>query len=185
VRWALAVAIGLFAAGCGEGGEPAARADATPTPTATATPEGRFDIAYKLPRDVARELHEGDAYELLDEKGEVIARSDFDDTTFYPLVEWLEKRGIDIEDPGELTPVWRSVEAEQDLYLVVVTTDSSVADALDDLRPGKRRLAAVYNRWTEERFPAAGEARADWLRIIRLAVREGDRRNVVIIPILH
>ena len=51
--------------------------------------------------------------------------------------------------------------------------------------PSKRRLAAINNRWSHERVPDAGEAMADWLRIFSLAVRAGDRRNVVIIPILH
>jgi hypothetical protein len=179
VRWALAIAIGLLAAGCGEGDEPTARA------TATATPEGRFEIAYKLPRDVARRLHEGRAYELIHEQGEVIARSDFGEETSYPLADWLSRQGIEVEEPGELTPMWLSVEKQQHLYLMIMTTDDRVGDALDELEPSKRRLAAVYNRWSHERVPAAGEAMVDWLRIFRLAVREGDQRHVVIIPIQH
>lgn len=81
--------------------------------------------------------------------------------------------------------MWLSVEKKQDLYLLIMTTDDQVADALDELEPNKRRLAAVYNRWSQKRVPAAGDAMVDWLRIFRLAVREGDQRNVVIIPILH
>lgn len=91
MRWTLAIAIGLFGAGCGGGDEPTARA--TATPTATATPEGRFEIAYKLPRDLAQRLHKRNAYELIHEEGEVIARSDFGEETSYPLADWLRNRG--------------------------------------------------------------------------------------------
>jgi hypothetical protein len=184
VRCALAIVIGLFAVGCGGGDdEPTART--TPEPTATATPEGRFEVAYKLPRDIAQRLHKGRAQELILEEGEVIARSDFDAGTSYPLRDWLENRGIEVEDPGKLTPMWLSVEKNQSLYLMIMTTDDRVADALDELQPSKRRLAAVYNRWSRKRVPDGGEAMADWLRIFRLAVRAGDRRNVVIIPDPH
>jgi hypothetical protein len=183
VRWALAIVIGLFAGGCGGGDEPTARA--TATPTATATPEGRFEIAYKLPRNVAQRLHKGNAYELIHEEGEVIAWSDFGEETSYPLTDWLRKRGIEVEDPGELTPMWLSVYKKQHLYLLIMTTDDQVADALDELELNERRLAAVYNRWSsQKRVPGAGDAMVDWLRIFRLAVREGDQRNLVIIPIL-
>ena len=81
--------------------------------------------------------------------------------------------------------MWLSVEKKQHLYLMIMTTDDEVADALDELQPSKRRLAAVYNRWSQEQIPGAGDAMVEWLRIFRLAVREGDQRNVVIIPILH
>jgi hypothetical protein len=185
VRWTLALVIGLLVAGCGGGEEQAAAERETPTATATGTPEGRFEIAYKVPMSVARRLHKGEAYKLIREKGEVIARSDFDESTGYVLAAWLERRGIAIEDPGALTNMWLSVEKKQHLYLQIITADGAVADALDDLQPSKRRLAAAYNRRSQKRVPGAGEAMVDWLRIFRLAVREGDERNVVIIPHLH
>jgi hypothetical protein len=180
MRWAVAFLIVLVAAGCGGDDEPAASAE-TPTPTPTATPDGRFEAAFKLPRDVARRLHKGDAYELIREKGEVIARTDFDHGTIYQLADWLSKRGIAVEEPGDLERMWLSVERRQDLYLMIMTTDDRVADALDELRPSKRRLAAVY----KTPVPRGGEAMADWLRIFRLAVRAGDQRNVVVIPHFH
>jgi hypothetical protein len=55
----------------------------------------------------------------------------------------------------------------------------AAAEKLDELKPSKRRLAAVYD------VPSGGEAMLDFLRIFRLAGREGDGRNVVIIPIQH
>ena len=115
----------------------------------------------------------------------MIARSDYDVGTAYPLATWLEKRGIKVEDPGGLTPMWLSVEKQQSLYLWIMTTDDRVAEELDELQPSRRRLAAVYNRWSEKRVPDGGEAMADWLRVFRLAVRAGDERNVVIIPAQH
>jgi hypothetical protein len=54
--------------------------------------------------------------------------------------------------------MWLSVEKKQDLYLLIMTTDDQVADALDELEPSKRRLAAVYNRWSQKRVPGAGDA---------------------------
>jgi hypothetical protein len=66
-----------------------------------------------------------------------------------------------------------------------MTTDDNVSDALDELRPSKRRLAAVDKFRTQTQVPDAGEAMVEWLRIFRLAVREGDQRNVVVIPMLH
>jgi hypothetical protein len=179
VRWAPAIVILLLAAGCGEGDEqPAARS--TATPTATATPEGRFEVAYKVPREVARRLHKDrQAYELLREEGEVIARSDYDITTSISLAHWLRNRGIEVEKPAELTRMWLSVDKQQSLYLMILTTHDRVAEKLDELKPSKRRLAAVYD------VPSGGEAMLDFLRILRLGVREGDGRNVVIIPIQH
>lgn len=187
MRWALAIVILLLVAGCGEGDEePSASATETPTPTATATPEGRFEVAYKVPREVARRLHKDrQAYELLREEGEVIAQSDFDITTSYTLADWLEKRGIVVEEPGDLTRMWLSVEKQQSLYLMIMTTDDQVAEQLDELKPSKRQMAAVYKRWAETSVPQGGEALLDFLRIFRLAVREGDQRNVVIIPLRH
>jgi hypothetical protein len=181
VRWALAIVVLLSAAGCGEGDEqPAARSTATPTLSATATPEGRFEVAYKVPREVARRLHKDrQAYELLREEGEVIARSDYDITTSISLADWLRKRGIEVEKPAELTRMWLSVDKQQSLYLMIMTTDDQVAEKLEELKPSKRRLAAVHD------VPSGGEAMLDFLRIFRLGVREGDGRNVVIIPIQH
>ena len=183
MRWVLAVVIALVAVGCGEKDEPTA--SATPTLTASATPEGRFESAWKVPRDVAKRLHkERDAYELIREEGELIASSDFDGGPSYPLANWLDKQEIQVEDPSEFVRAFRTVYEQQDLYLMFMTTDGKVAESLDELKPSKRELAAVYNRWAKEKVPDGGEAMADWLRIFKLAVREGDQQNVVIIPLL-
>jgi hypothetical protein len=182
MRWALAFLIGLLVAGCGggENDEPAARETATPTPTATATPEGRLQVAYKLPREVARRLHEHrNAYEVIREEGEVIASSDFDITTSYDVADWLRKQGIEVEDPGELTRMWLNVDEQQSLSLMIMTTDGKTADALEELPPSRRKLPAVND------VPSGGDAMLDFLRIFRLAVSEGDRRNVVVIPLQH
>ena len=185
MRWALTVVIALVAVGCGEEDEPTASATPTPTPTASATPEGRFETAWKVPRDVAKRLHkERNAHELIREEGELIASSDFDGGPSYPLAEWLDKQGIKVEDPSEFVKAFRAVYEQQDLYLMFMTTDAKVAESLDELEPSKRELATVYNRWAKEKVPDGGEAMADWLRIFKLAVREGDQQNVVIIPLL-
>jgi hypothetical protein len=65
---------------------------------------------------------------------------------------------------------------------MIVSADPAVADALDDLHPKKRRLAAFYNRWAKDRVPQAGDAMLDWLRVFRLAVRAGGEGHVIIIP---
>jgi hypothetical protein len=166
--------------GCGGGEKPTAAA----TATATATPEGRFAVAYKVAIHVVRRLDEGRADKLIREEGEVIARSDFDLITSTILADWLSKRGIEVEDPGVLTPTYRSVYKKQGIYLMIVSADPAVADALDELHPKKRRLAAFYNHWGGEtdRVPQAGDAMLDWLRVFKLAVRAGGEGHVIIIP---
>jgi hypothetical protein len=183
---AIAVCAALVAGGCGS--EEKRVAAATATPTATATPEGRFPVAYRVPIPVVRKLDEGDAGKLIREEGELIARSDYDTITNYVLAEWLQKRGIEVEDPGVLGPTVSNVYDEQSRYLMIISQDPKVADALDELRPSKRRLAAFYNNYggaEQEPYAQAGEAMLDRLRIFRIAARAGDERHVVILPEIY
>jgi hypothetical protein len=182
---AIGLLMSVIGAGCGSDDEPAAAGTPKATPTATASPEGRFPVAYKVPVKVMPRMDEGDALTTIREEGEVIAATDFDILTGFILADWLRRRDIEVDDPAVLAPTVRGVLEKQDDYLLIVSKDPEVADALEDLRPNKRRLAAFYNGYgggEDEPFPQAGEAMLDWLRIFRLASRAGDEDHVVIIP---
>jgi len=96
------------------------------------------------------------------------------------LTQWLHTQDVEFDVPGDLEPA-----VDQDLPLLVISSEHRrYAERLARLRPSESRLRAFYERFSETAMGTAGQAMRDWLRVVRLAVDETDRRHVVVIPLL-
>ena len=188
MRLAAVIAIGLLAAGCadsaprseGGGGGPKhgqaqpAKSDPYTEPAAYVVPEA---LVARLPR--------GDARSILDQRGRVLARSMWKGYAGGMVVEWLRRYHVSLYSlPGALDRAARTVAEKQDLTLLILTPRHRRYErVLDRIHPTARELTRFYERFNEERWPRAGTAMLDWLRVLRTslhAVRAGD---VVVLPL--
>jgi hypothetical protein len=175
-----------LAAGCGDGDAPASEDEwhATPIPT-TATEASEVPVAYRLRRDVARKLAAADAWRVIERKGRVIATSPWDGYTAVVLSEWLDDRGVRLDLPRDLRSVVRGVASEQELALLVVSSEHRrYADTLAQLHPTAPELRSFYERFTRDTSREAGRAMLDWLRVFRRAMGTADAKHLVLIRVL-
>lgn len=67
--------------------------------------------------------------------------------------------------------------SEQEMYVIIVTREH--ADVLRRLRSSERELSRYFDRFTQDGYPDAGEARLDWLRVFRQAASNADKDDVL------
>jgi hypothetical protein len=176
----LVVAISA-SAGCGQGDRPPPEREqrATATTDASDTP-----VAYELPTGAARRLAAADATRVLEREGRVVATSEWDVYTAVVLSEWLDHHGVRLDVPSDLRSVVRRVANEQELPLLVVSSEHRrYSEALARMRPTAHQLRSFYERFTGERSAEAGRAMRDWLRVFRRAVEAVDAEHLVVIPV--
>jgi hypothetical protein len=178
--------VAFAGAGCGRGAEPASEAQPPATPIPTTTPgTSEFPVAYQLRRSAARKLADTDAWRVIERKGRVVAKSEWDVYTAVVLSQWLEDRGVRLDVPRDLRSLVQRVASEQELPLLVITSEHRrYADALAQLHPTGRELRSFYERFTADESTEAGQAMLDWLRVFRLAIGRADANHLVVIPVL-
>ena len=182
----MALLVAFAAAGCAGGEEAASEAQrrSTPSPTTTTGPS-KAPVAYQLRRGDALKLAGTDAWRMIERKGRTVARSEWDGYLAIVLSEWLDERGIRLDVPRDLRPVMQSLADEQELTLLVVSSEHQrYADALARLHPTERELRSFHERFTDDDSTDAGRAMLDWLRVFRLAIGNTDARHVVVIRLL-
>jgi hypothetical protein len=169
-------------AGCGQA-ERKAQQRTTPTATTT-TEDSAYPVAYELRRAAGRKLAAANAWRVLEREGRVVATSEWDVYTAVVLSAWLDHHGVRLDVPSDLRSVLRRVAHEQELPLLLVSSEHRrYAGALARMRPTARRLRSFYERFTGERSADAGRAMRDWLRVFRLAVDAVDAEHIVLIPV--
>jgi hypothetical protein len=182
----ISLLVASAAAGCGRGEEPASKSQrpATPIP-ATTSGASAFPVAYQLRKSATLELAGADAWRVIERNGRVVAKSEWNAYTAVVLSEWLEDRGVRLEVPRDLRSVVRRVASEQELSLLIVSSEHRrYADALAQLRPTARELRSFYEHFTADESTDAGQAMLDWLRVFRLAIGNADADHLVVIPVL-
>jgi hypothetical protein len=184
----VAMAVLLLAAGCGSSANPPNRAGSAPNKGRTATTRnGPYSepVAYVLPDRLAARLARGDARAMLDRRGRVIARSMWKGYAGGVLIEWLRRYHVSMYDlPPSLARAMSAVADKQDLTLLILTPrHRRYESVLDRIRPSASELTHFYERFSEERWPRAGAAMLDWLRVLRTSLHAVHAGQVVVVPL--
>jgi hypothetical protein len=170
---ALAALLLALLAGCG-GGEPAA--------TNAAGGPAEYPAAYAVDRAGLPELASKPLPEAL-EGADVVAETAWEPYYLIVLTEWLHERGVDLDRPrpAELT----AIEEAWDMPVLVLTAEHARRHRrrLERLRPREAELRAYFEAFNEESRGDAGDAMAEYLGIVRTALREAIGQRVVVIPL--
>jgi hypothetical protein len=177
----------VLVAGCG-GRDAAAPQPQPRTTAATASAQQATDaaVAWRIDKDAARRLADGDALTTLRRAGHVAARGPSDGYAAVVLAEWLDARDVRLDPPPGLRATVERVAGEQEVSLLVFGRQHRRYVAkLAQLRPSARELRSFYARFTgEAASPGAADAMRGWLRVFRQAIRQTDVRHVVVVPVL-
>jgi hypothetical protein len=174
MRWVLAVLV-TAAAGCG-GAEESSRERA-----AAARAPAEYPVAYAVARDELGALAEQPLPEAV-EGADVVGRSSWDGYTLAVLSEWLREHGVDLDRPrvpeaGRITQAW-------DVPVIVITAQHArrYGRRLERLRPSGAKLRAYYEAFSETSLATAGEGMAEYLEVVRAAMRAATGDRVVVLP---
>ena len=183
-----AIGLLLLAAGCGDSAQRGEAAGRRPKhrQTQTAKTDAYTEpAAYVVPEPLVLRLARGDARSMLDRRGRVLARSMWKGYAGAMLVEWLRRYHISLYSlPGALDRAASAVADKQDLTLLILTPRHRRYErVLDRIQPSARELTRFYERFNEERWPRAGTAMLDWLRVLRTSLRAIRAGDVVVLPL--